>query len=131
MFRCTGIIPFGIPLRDWDVISSVIPDSGVAGEILDVFKLDAWDHVFHDYALVFHDYILLRFRRKHGRITMYTVDELVLEAILDVREEVRRSWGYQGVTAENLRRFNLGNIAVVVFAPYFKLEVIDVNPIMT
>lgn len=62
---------------------------------------------------------------------MDTVDELTLKSILDVCEEIRRSRRLRGVMAEDFCRVNLGDVAVIVFAPYLLLKIVDIDPIMT
>ena len=62
---------------------------------------------------------------------MDTIDQLALESILDVCEEVGRSRRLRRITAKNFCRVNLGDVAVIVFAPYLLLKIVDINPIMT
>jgi hypothetical protein len=62
---------------------------------------------------------------------MDTIDELALKPILDVCEEVRRSRRLGGVTAEDFCCVDFGDVAVVVFAPYILLEIVDIDPVMT
>ena len=80
---------------------------------------------------IFHDHVLDGFRREFDRLATNTVNELVLYTISNVGEEVGCSRRDQRITTKDFGFVDFGDISVVVLAPDFTLEIVNIDPVVT